>query len=589
MQKSTDAPAPTPERPEHMTSTGKRSSSTNGSKPTKQSKTLARKERSHDLSPRMSDHEALMWNVEKDPWLNPNGASLTLLDQPLDIEKLRRVLSYGVSKMPRLYQRVVPGLGRFTPPTWAPDAEFNIDYHVREVTLPGPGTQRQLFDLAARLYEEPLDRTRPLWRFVAISGLEDGRGALYSLTHHVIADGIGQLRMAEMYQQIDPNQPLPEPVDLDAIVGEAVAAHRANASDSGADFARSLQSSTRRTATHLFKRQLGVTRRIAGELMLWPADNNRPVERVEDLAASVQSTVEMLNRPNDKDPGGSPLWKARSRHRHLEYVQVPLEDLKDAAKTLGGSVNDAFMIGLTEGAYRYHKNRNTVVDTFNTSFVVSTRTDNNMGGNSFTPVLVKVSGRSANFKKRMRELRHATAEAREKSDRSGGVSGLSGLINLLPTSVVTSMARKQAANIDFATSNLRGAPLTLYCCGAKVEAIICMGPLAGTAANITALSNDGSFGIGLFLDPKAIDDPADYRQCVESAFVDLLAEAPSAEPSSNGTAANGATENGVAASKPAAKKSAKKTKKKATTKRSATAKKSPAKKSAAKKAASKTS
>jgi hypothetical protein len=158
------------------------------------------------------------------------------------------------------------------------------------------------------------------------------------------------------------------------------------------------------------------------------------------------------------------------------------------------------------------------------------------------------------------------------------VSGLSGLINLLPTSVVTSMARKQAANIDFATSNLRGAPLTLYCCGAKVEAIICMGPLAGTAANITALSNDGSFGIGLFLDPKAIDDPADYRQCVESAFVDLLAEAPSAEPSSNGTAANGATENGAATSKPAAKK----TKKKATTKRSATAKKSPAKKAASK-------
>lgn len=585
-----------------MTSTGKRSSSTNGSKPTKQSKTLARKERKHDLSPRMSDHEALMWNVEKDPWLNPNGASLTLLDQPLDIEKLRRVLSYGVSKMPRLYQRVVPGLGRFTPPTWAPDAEFNIDYHVREVTLPGPGTQRQLFDLAARLYEEPLDRTRPLWRFVAISGLEDGRGALYSLTHHVIADGIGQLRMAEMYQQIDPNQPLPEAVDLDAIVGEAVAAHRANASESGADFARSLQSSTRRTATHLLKRQLGVTRRIAGELMLWPADNNRPVERVEDLAASVQSTVEMLNRPNDKDPGGSPLWKTRSRHRHLEYVQIPLDDLKAAANALGGSVNDAFMIGLTEGAFRYHKNRNTVVDTFNTSFVVSTRTDANMGGNSFTPVLVQVNGRAANFKKRMRELRLATAEAREKSDRSGGMSGLSGLINLLPTSVVTSMARKQAANIDFATSNLRGAPLTLYCCGSKVEAIICMGPLAGTAANVTALSNDGSFDIGLFVDPKAIDDPADYRRCVESAFHDLLAEAPAADASGNGVAANGTAPtnekpSAVAGKKPVAKKSVtKKTSaKKTAAKTSATKKratKAAAKKSTAKKpapSASKTS
>jgi hypothetical protein len=27
---------------------------------------------------RMSDSEALMWNVEKDPWLNPNGASIAV-------------------------------------------------------------------------------------------------------------------------------------------------------------------------------------------------------------------------------------------------------------------------------------------------------------------------------------------------------------------------------------------------------------------------------------------------------------------------------------------------------------------------------
>ena len=84
-------------------------------------------------------------------------------------------------------------------------------------------------------------------------------------------------------------------------------------------------------------------------------------------------------------------------------------------------------------------------------------------------------------------------------------------------------ARQQAARIDFATSNLRGAPFELFCAGGKIDATICMGPVAGTAANITALSYNGNLDLGLFIDPVAIEDPAGYRACVEAAFSDLLA------------------------------------------------------------------
>src|SRR3954454_13519624 len=79
---------------------------------------------------RMSDQEALMWNIEKDPWLNPNGAALTILDRPVDIERMRAKIAYGLSRIPRLRERVVPGLGRMSPPVWATDPEFDLDYHV---------------------------------------------------------------------------------------------------------------------------------------------------------------------------------------------------------------------------------------------------------------------------------------------------------------------------------------------------------------------------------------------------------------------------------------------------------------------------
>jgi hypothetical protein len=188
------------------------------------------------------------------------------------------------------------------------------------------------------------------------------------------------------------------------------------------------------------------------------------------------------------------------------------------------------MAGLTDGAIRYHAKRDVVVEHFNTSFVVSTRSDNKIGGNSFTPVLVQVSGRPTSPSTHMRSIHSSTEDAREKASQGGSISALSGIANLLPTSVITKTARSQAARIDFATSNLRGAPFELYCAGAKVDATVCMGPVAGTAANITALSYNGSVDLGMFIDPVAIEDPADYRACVEAAFDDLLKLAPEKAP-----------------------------------------------------------
>ena len=465
---------------------------------------------------RMSDHEALMWNVEKDPWLNPSGAALMILDHPLDIERFRRTMRAGVARIPRLYERVVPGLGRLSPPSWAPDPEFDVDHHIRHRTLPSPGTERQLLDLAARLYEDPLDRTRPLWRFVVIDGLADGRGALYSMLHHAIADGVGQLRMAEVFQELTPDADEPPEVDLEAIVADALAAHGGDAVGS----ADGLLDTTAQTLGHVVRRQAGIARRLVGEVAMWPADPRRAPDKLAEVSHLAQSTLGQLGGSGNEVAGGSPLWKRRSRRRHLEHVRVPLEDVKQAAHRCGGSVNDLFVAGLVEAAVRYHAARHVDVDAFNISFVVSTRTDTAAGGNSFTPVPVQVSGASMGLEARLADVRDAMARARAETQQSGGLSALSGVLNLFPTSVVTRTARVQAGRMDFATSNLRGAPFPLYVAGAKVLTNVTMGPVAGTAANITTLSYDGQLDIGVFSDPMAITDPAALRAEVAGAFAD---------------------------------------------------------------------
>lgn len=467
---------------------------------------------------RMTEHEALMWNVEKDPWLNPSGGALFVLDRPIDVERLRRRMRVAAAGLPRLHQRVQPGLGRLSTPVWVPDPEFDFDHHFRVIGLGGGHRERDLLDLAARLYCEPLDRTRPLWRMVVIEGLEDGKGALWSLIHHSIADGIGQLRMAELFQDLEREPALDDEIDLEAVVAAAVAAHRDRA---GRDPATGLGNTAVHTAGHLARRGLGMARRAVGEVAIWPADPTRIADRAGDAAALVHGTLGPLLAGGPAE-GGATLWRERSRHRRLETVRVPLDELKDAGRAHGATINETFVAVMVQAAVRYHADRGETLDSLTVSFVMSTRHDDAMGGNAFTPVPVVVPAAPLPLGERMAAVREIVAAAREEAGRSGGITALSGIVNLLPTSVVTRTARSQARRIDLATSNLRGAPFPLYVGGAEVEYSVTMGPLAGTPCNATALSYRNSFDIGLFVDPVAIDDPAGWRDAVAAVFEELL-------------------------------------------------------------------
>jgi diacylglycerol O-acyltransferase / wax synthase len=470
---------------------------------------------------RMSDAEALMWNVEKDPWLNPSGGMVTICDRPIDYEQFRHRMRNAALHIPRLRQRVVPGFGRLSTPAWSFDAEFDFDYHIRRITLPAPGTRRDLLDLATRLYEDPFDRTRPLWLFVVIDGLDDGRGALFWKTHHSISDGIGMIRLSELYMERKREAPLPPDVDLDAVVAESIAPPVDEPKEQGGDRAASLRATATKSIAHVWRRQAGIARRVLGELALWPADPQRVVDAAEGVVGSVRSTVDQVRGGGDV-AGGSPLWKERSRRRHLEGLRINLEHAKAAGKTLGGSVNDFFVTGAIMGALAYHAERKSEVDALNISFVVSTRTDTAAGGNSFTPTRVQIPGGAMPAEERFAVVRKQIAAKRAGVRGAGAMSNLAGVANLLPTSVVTRVARSQAAKMDFATSNLRAAPFPMYISGAEVLENITMGPVAGTAFNLTAISYNGSLDMGVFIDPAAVEDPAGLRRNLEQAYQHLL-------------------------------------------------------------------
>ncbi len=470
---------------------------------------------------KMTDAEALMWNIEKDPWLSPNGAMISILDRPLDPDMFRERIRYAVSEVPRLRERVVPGFGRLSPPTWATDPEFDFDYHVRHVSLPAPGTERQLYDLATSWYEDPYDRTRPLWMFVIVDGLEGGRGALFSKMHHSITDGIGALRLSEKYLDLEADAEQPAPVDLDAVLAAAIAVEEtAERSADGVSPADNL----RRSIGHVARRQVGRARRAMGEVATWTGDPLLARDFAEDQLDQIRAVLDQLDGDDESRPG-SPLWTDRSRRRHLETITLSIADLKTAGKALDASINDLFVTGLAMGAIDYHKAHGVTPEGLNASFVVSTRSDDAIGGNSFTPTMLPLAGSYRKPKPYLKDVKKRMAARREAVAGDGALAGFAGMANLLPTSVVTQVARATAGKLDIATSNLRGAPFPTYIAGAQVERNITLGPVSGTAMNITAMSNADVFEIGLVIDPAAVADPAELRDHVAAAYADLLAAA----------------------------------------------------------------
>src|ERR1700750_772883 len=89
-------------------------------------------------------------------------------------------------------------------PIWIGAPRFNLQYHVRHTAPPQPGSEEQLRALAARIHSQRLDREKPLWETWLVQGLERGRFALISKSHHALVDGIAGVDLMTVLFDLTP-------------------------------------------------------------------------------------------------------------------------------------------------------------------------------------------------------------------------------------------------------------------------------------------------------------------------------------------------------------------------------------------------
>jgi WS/DGAT/MGAT family acyltransferase len=438
----------------------------------------------------MTGAEALMWAVQRDPILRSSFLNLSLLEQAPDFARFRRRMAQAVDALPRLHQRVrgaaIPG----TWPEWVDDTSFDLDYHVRHVALPPPGTMRQLLDLAAVEAQDSFDLARPLWTFWVIEGLEGDKAALLSKMHHTITDGVGGVRLSAQFVDLAPDAPNPEPAPPAEVVGGG----------------NPLVAAARQVGD-----AVGSVARVAGSLA-----TARPGAAVETARSFVRQVVVT-------ESAHSPLWAGRhGLGRAFEVLSFSLDEAKEAAHTLGGTVNDLFVAGVAGGAAAYHRAKGADVDELRMTMPVSTRSDRSAGGNAFAPARVLIPAGTVDPAKRF-ALVHERLSATRSERALGWAGALAGALTALPDPLLVRMARSQVDTVDFATSNVRGAPFDLWIAGARILANHPFGPTAGTAFNATVLSSAGSMDVGLACDTAAIDDPDLLRRCVEDGIAEVIA------------------------------------------------------------------
>ena len=182
------------------------------------------------------------------------------------------------------------------------------------------GLDEQLRELAGRIFSQRLDRSKPLWELWIVQGLEGGRFALISKTHHALVDGVSGVDIATVLFDLSP---VP-----DERRGRGRLDARARALRRGAG-GRGRQGPRRSTPFSLAGRAIGALQRPGPDARA-RARGRRGARRGglgghEPGARTCRSTCRSART-------GACCW-----------VQSRLADFKAIKNALGGTVNDAFL------------------------------------------------------------------------------------------------------------------------------------------------------------------------------------------------------------------------------------------------------
>jgi diacylglycerol O-acyltransferase len=458
---------------------------------------------SDTLDAHVRQTDAFAQKMERDPLLRSTIVAVVLLDRAPDRALLDERLDRATRLTPTFRQHLVSSPLGLAPPRFEVDRDFDLSWHVRRVGAPSPNTFDAVLDLARKAGMGAFDPARPPWELTVIEGLEDGRAALVLKVHHSLTDGIGGIQIARHIVDLGPEPadlgPMPDLPPEDSL---------------GFGPAGPLLDAVGYDVSHAVQAGLSLLGRLPGDALGALRDPVGAVRRAVTTAGAIARFVRPITSTM------SPVMTDRRLIWHYDVLEVPLDGLKRAARSGGfdGTVNDAFLAGITGGLRRYHQRHDATVDELRVTMPISVRrADDPEGGNRVTLMRFAVPVSLKDASERLRAISHIGREATH--DPAIPYSNtVAGVLNLLPNQITGGMLK----HVDFLASNVPGLDAPVWLAGARLLAFYPFGPTIGAAANITLMSYCDQCFIGINTDSGAVPDPEVLLEAMRAGFDEVL-------------------------------------------------------------------
>ena len=468
----------------------------------------------------MSESDAVLWHIERDPMLRSTIISVCLLDSAPDRERMDAMVERTIANLPRLRQRVIDSQPGVSTPRWEDDPHFDPTYHYQWVRMPGKGPgMREVLDHAQHLAVRAFDKDRPLWELTVVEKLSEKRAAFIMKIHHAIADGLGMVQMLQHMVDLeaDPAARDEPPTSPDVSTSEVPRSKPAIWSMPATRPVAHRISSETKTGLRFGRASL----RTASEMLRDPWGTFGQLRRT---TGSIARMVAPASTPL------SPLMTERSTHVRFDSMKAPLERMKAAANAAGGTLNDAFVSATLGALQRYHEAHDSPCSEIRMNMPISVRNDDtaNQSDNQFVPARIILPLGHSDAGKRLTETRVLLREARDEPALPH-VGDISGVIGRLGPAASVSLLGSMMKAVDVTTTNVPGPPFPVWMGGARINDFYAFGPLAGSAVNVALFSYDGTVHLGIATDRAAVSDPDLFVRCMREALDETLALADDRE------------------------------------------------------------
>ncbi|MFT5572163.1 MAG: diacylglycerol O-acyltransferase [Cryomorphaceae bacterium] len=406
---------------------------------------------------------------------------------------------------------------RLDHPYWKSGGAFDPEFHIRHIALPKPGDWRQLCIQVARLHARQLDRSRPLWEFYIIEGLDNVEGyppgcfALVSKMHHAAIDGASGVEIASVIHDLSPNYDIhsrPEPVPSEREPSYMELIWRS-------------QINNIKTPVRIFEVAKNT---MPGFARMFTGLARGKLKRVTDIPRTRFNTNV-------------------SPYRAFDAIEVPLDDIKRIKNAIDGvTVNDV-ALAICGGALRkYLATKHELPQRSLVAMApINIRTKDKLGtaGNQVSQMTVRVGSDIADPIKRLEAVNAGTRNAKELTNAVGAKS-MTDYAQFIP-STLTASAAKLYSRLGLANrikpayncviTNVPGPQIPLYFTGAEMKSSFALGPPIDGMGLFHGLgSYCGKFNICVSACREMMPDPGFYAECLQESFDELLSAAIALEP-----------------------------------------------------------